>query len=278
MDTQFIIDMGEVKYSQSIFKASYDSATVKASRKITFIIASEATTGRNHRNKFNYNWDRWELAGFNANPIVGYQHNVYGDNMCVAPNPDDVIAKASVGIDMFEGKRALVADTTFEPAELNATAEKVFQKILWGSLNATSTGVAALGNLETEYFKNEKKEVVDYQINFPGQELLEFSIVNIPADPKALRRSMKSHTMAALSFLQKSLPQLSMNEMMKMSVQDLLGIFEKSLVSDVIAEDGDSFNGSVKNLVEAEIVGGDPNVDKFINRLKTIQSNRKWTR
>lgn len=241
--------MEEVKYAQTIFKADFDKETVAETRKINFIIAAEST-GREHRNKFNYNWDNWSLSSFNSNPIVGYQHNVYGDNMCLAPNPDDIIAKASVGIESFQGKRVLVAETIFEPAELNPTADKVFKKVQWGSLNATSVGVNPMGKLETEYFKNGKGEVTDYQINFPGQELLEFSIVNIPADPKALKRSMKSHTMAALNFLQRSLPQLSMNEMTKMSVQELLDLFEGNGIKPIAK-------------IEEEMVGPDPNFDKY---------------
>jgi hypothetical protein len=216
----------EIKYCHNSFEAQIDRTTVEETRKISFIIAAE-TTGEKHRNKFNYNWDNWSLEGFNSNPIVGYQHNVYGDNMCVAPNPDDVIGKATVGMDTFKGKRALVAETTFEPKELNATAEKVFRKVLWGSLNATSVGVNPIGgNIKTEFIRNAKDEVVDYKLNFPGQDLVEFSIVNIPADPAALRRSLKSHTLSALNFLQRSLPELSMNDMRDMRVKDILEMFE----------------------------------------------------
>ena len=253
--------MEEIKYEQSVYKADFDIEKAKETRTIPFIIAAEST-GKEHRNKFNYNWDNWSLASFNANPIVGYQHNVYGDNMCLAPNPDDVIGKATARMGTFEGKRALIADTTFEPESINPTAEKVFQKVLWGSLRATSVGVNPMGKLETVYTKSEKGEVLDYQINFPGQELLEFSIVNIPADAKALRRSTKSHTMAALNFLQRSVPQLSLNEMVKLSVQELLDLFENNGVKQV-AE------------IEKEIVGADPNVNKYLERLSQIQNKRK---
>jgi hypothetical protein len=211
--------MSTTKYHQSIFKAHYESATVKETRTVTFTIAAEKT-GTAHRNKFIYNWDNWELSKFNANPIVGYQHNVYGDNMCLAPNPDDVIAKATAGIDTFQGYKVLVSDATFEPAELNATAEKVFQKVLWGSLNASSVGVLPIGQITKEAYENNGAK--DYSLKFAGQELIEWSIVQIPADPAALRRSMKNHTMAALSFLQRFVPQLSMNEMRSMKVSDLI--------------------------------------------------------
>lgn len=252
-------EIQETKYEQSVFKAEFDVEKAKETRTIPFIIAAEAT-GKEHRNKFNYNWDNWSLAAFNANPIVGYQHNVYGDNMCIASNPDDVIAKAVVSMGTHEGKRALVASTTFEPASMNPTAEKVFQKVLWGSLRATSVGVNPMGKIDTVYTKNEKGEILDYQHNFPGQELLEFSIVNIPADAKALRRSMKSHTMAALNFLQRSVPELSLNQMVDMKVKDLLDLFEGKAGSEVIKSD---------------LIGGDPNFNKYNERLSKILNRKK---
>jgi len=248
--------MTEIKYAQTAFEAQIDKETVEESRKITFIIAAEST-GKDHRNKFNYNWDNWALDNFNSNPIVGYQHNVYGDNMCVAPNPDDVLGKATAALDFYKGKRAIIADTTFEPEEINPTAEKVFRKILWGSLNAVSVGVNPLGKIKTEYSKNEKGEIVDYQLNFPGQELVEFSIVNIPADPAALRRSMKSHTMAALSFVQKSIPELSLNDLRGMKVQEILDLMEKKVAN--------------VTQLEIELSGPDPNVSLYKSMLNKIK-------
>jgi hypothetical protein len=242
--------MSSTKYNQSIFTANIDKTTVESTRTITFTIAAEST-GREHRNKFVYNWDNWNLSKFNSNPIVGYQHNVYGDNMCLAPNPDDVIAKATAGIDTFQGKKVLVSDATFEPAELNATAEKVFRKILWGSLNASSVGVLPVGQIKKETFKNEAGNN-DYTLNFEGQELIEWSIVQIPADPQALRRSMKNHTMGALSFLQRYAPQLSMNDMMQMRVDQLIAILEGADVS--------------------EIKGSDPELNKYLERFKKIKN------
>ena len=217
--------MSSTKYNQSIFKAQFDEKTVRETRQMSFIIAAEST-GREHRNKFVYNWDAWNLSRFNENSVVGYQHNVYGDNMCLAPNPDDVIAKATAGIDTFKGYKVLVSDATFEPAELNPIAEKVFSKIIFGSLNAASVGVLPIGNIKKETFKNDQGQS-DYTLNFEqGQELLEWSVVHIPADPQALRRSIKNHTMSALSFLQRFAPQLSMNEMQNMKVADLVALLE----------------------------------------------------
>lgn len=249
--------MESIKYAQSVFEAQIDKSTVEETRKITFVIAAEST-GKDHRNKFVYDWSNWKLDNFNANPIVGYQHNVYGDNMCVAPNPDDVLGKATAGMDTFKGKRAIIADTTFEPAEINPIAEKVFRKVIWGSLSAVSVGVNPTGKITTEYTKNAKGEVTDYHLNFPGQELVEFSIVNIPADPLALRRSMKSHTLAALNFVQRSIPELSMNDLRGMKVQEILDLMESKTAGN-IAE------------IEKEIHGPDPDFNKYVERLNNLK-------
>lgn len=251
-----------IKYYQSTFKAQIDKSTVEETREITFVIASESI-GKDHRNKFSYNWSNWDIDHFNSNPIVGYQHNVYGDNMCLPPNPDDVLGKASAWMDTFEGKRALISKVKFETADINPTADKVFKKINFGSLNASSVGVVPTGKLETKFDKNDKGEIVDYQINFPGQTLVEWSIVNIPADPNALRRSFKSHTLSALSFVSRIVPELSMNDLMKMSVQEVMDIASKR------------FTGNIEELEETVTkisTGADPNLDKYIERLNKLKN------
>jgi hypothetical protein len=242
------------KYNQSIFQAQIDKDTVESTREITFVIASEAT-GREHRNKFIYNWDNWELSKFNSNPIVGYQHNVYGDNMCSSPNPDDVIAKATAWLDTFQGKKVLMSKATFEPPELNATADKVFRKIIFGSLNSSSTGVKPMGDIKKEFIKNSKGENIDYTLNFPGQELLEWSVVNIPADAAALKRSYKSHTLSALSYVQKFMPELSLNDLKGMKVQDILDLFEKRTAA------------AETEIMEEVLSGPDPNLNKYKEQL-----------
>lgn len=248
------------KYNQSVFEAQIDKDTVESTREITFVIASEAT-GREHRNKFIYDWDKWNLDSFNSNPIVGYQHNVYGDNMCLPPNPDDVIGKATVWLDTFRSKRVLMSKATFEPAELNPTADKVFRKIIWGSLNSSSTGVLPNGPLQKELIRNAKNEVVDYTLNFPGQTLVEWSIVHIPADPAALRRSMKSHTLSALSFVQKQLPELSLNDIKGMKIQELLDAFDAKAKPDI-------------EVLEEVLSGPDPNLNKYLLMQSKIKNGQ----
>lgn len=248
-----------ISYSQQIFKAQFDKSTVNSTRKMTFIVAAEST-GREHRNKYLYNWDNWKIDSYNQNGIIGYQHNVYGDNMCVPDNPDNIIGKSTVGIDKFEGKRAIVADAEFEPGEINPTAEKVFQKIKWGSLNATSVGVLPVGSVKSETVRNDNNEIVDVFWNLSGQELVEWSIVHIPADKKALRKSMKNHTMAALSFVQTLMEDLSLSDIKNMRVQEILDAIENKYV------------GAPLEKIQKELSGSDPNLDLYISKLTMIKN------
>ena len=146
-------------------------------RTITFV-ASDGTRDSAHTV---LNQDNWRLERYNANPIIGYQHEVYG-----AWNTNDVdfvIGKGKAYVD--DGK--LLVDITFEPKEINELAEKVYQKVLFGSLNAVSVGFVPVGRGawgEGDEAAGEPNETYYYA----GQELLEISVVNIPANPNATRK------------------------------------------------------------------------------------------
>ena len=80
-----------------------------------------------------------------------------------------------------------MVDITFEPKEINELAEKVFQKIMFGSLNSVSVGFLPLGKGhwgEGDEAPNEARETYYYD----GQELLEISVVNIPSNANATRK------------------------------------------------------------------------------------------
>lgn len=127
------------------------------------------------------NQDNWDLTRFNSNGIIGYQHKVYG-GWDDTDNPDNVIGKGHAYVE--DGK--LMVDITFEPKEINELAEKIYQKVLFGSLRAVSVGFLPIG-------KGRFGEGADAETYyFAGQQLLEVSVVNIPANPNALRKSMEA--------------------------------------------------------------------------------------
>src|SRR5688572_11146199 len=166
----------------------FDRAKAEETRTVEFIISSAARD----RHDSILNMKGWQLDNFNRNPIVGYQHNVYGGNMCLAANPDDVLGP---GRAFLEGDK-LIGAVTFETKEINPLAEKIFQKVLNGTLRATSVGFLEVG--EGKYGEGDERSGGKSETYyFAGQELLEFSIVNIPSNAKAVGSSIAHHADAA---------------------------------------------------------------------------------
>ena len=206
--------MNQTAYTQGQIR-TFDREEVIRTRTVEFVISDSS------RDRYGTvcNTRGWQLDNFNANGIVGYQHNVYGD-MCGAPNPDDVIG---VGRAWVEGDQ-LIGSVTFEPAELNPLAEKIFQKVLHGTLKATSVGFMEKGigkwgeGDEREYGEN-----ATYY--FEAQELLEFSIVNIPANANALKRSVREQSAHALMYLRRATG-MSFADVEKMTVRDVMDMLE----------------------------------------------------
>ncbi len=168
-----------------LFRTAGDAvveAKGKESRRVTFI-ASDST--RDAAGTV-LNQEGWSLDRFNRNGIIGYQHNVYGgrdDN----DNPDNVIGKGRA----YTKDGKLYVDVDFEPKEINELADKIYNKILFGSLRAVSVGFLPKGR--GSWGKGE--EALDGNnptYYYAGQELLEVSVVNIPANPNALKRTVEA--------------------------------------------------------------------------------------
>ena len=128
--------------------------------------------------------DKWDLTRYQNNGIVGYMHDVYGASWTKSADPDDVIGK---GVAFIEDEK-LIVRITFEPADLNPRADKIFRKLQFGSLHAVSVGFRATkkGHMGDEE-RGEDPKVYYYA----GQELLEVSVVNIPSNANALKRSIE---------------------------------------------------------------------------------------
>lgn len=129
--------------------------------------------------------DKWDLNRYAKNGVVGYMHDVYGDSWSIKAEPDDVIGKGVAWVE--DGK--LLVRITFEPADLNEKADKIFRKIQFGTLNAVSVGF-----LETTsgHWGDKKAGESPDVYYYGGQELLEISVVNIPANSNAVRRSIEA--------------------------------------------------------------------------------------
>ena len=119
----------------------------------------------------------------------------------------------------FDGND-LIGAVTFEPEELNPLAEKIFQKVKFGTLRMASVGMIPKG----EPVEDEKMGA----LVFPGQELLEWSIVHIPSNPEAAKREMSNEVDNFLELASTAL---------EMDVEDLRKLTMKG-ITDLMTGEG----------------------------------------
>jgi hypothetical protein len=162
--------------------------------------------------------NNWKLANFNVNPIIGYNHYVWGDEGggmfggTGIGNPDTVIGK---GHAYLHSVGNLQLDIKFDDVSNNEIAEKVKAKIENGFLSSVSVGFVE--KTEGRWIDKEGKEVraVDADLYEYGEvELMEVSVVNLPANPEALVMSKE----AEIDELKK---QLKSMEALKSKVKDV---------------------------------------------------------
>jgi len=191
---------------------------VNESRTIDFVISD----GSKDRHRTIIGIDQWDLEAFNRNGIVGYMHNVYGGGMCDAPDPDSVVAKGFASID----GDLLIGRTIFEPADINPLAEKVFRKILFGTLKSTSVGFHEM--VKGSYGEGDEGErKVNETYYFGRSELLEYSVVNIPSNRNAQVRTMRDQTAGALSYVRRALDdKFRLSQIEEMRVCDVLDLLD----------------------------------------------------
>jgi hypothetical protein len=175
-------------------------AKADESRILHFILSSY----RKDRHGTILNQENWMLDNYRKNPVVAYAHNL-GKGLITDPNPDFVIGKSTRIWIEGKGKTArLEAEAQFEDAAINPMAEKIFRKLLFGSLSATSVGFMELG--EGKYgIGDEALGRNNETYYFDGQELLEWSVVNVPSNPDAGKRKVKDGGIAAISYAARSL-------------------------------------------------------------------------
>lgn len=155
----------------SAIRASFDTE-VKAgegdSRNVTFTISTSSVD----RMGDTIAVDGWKLDAYLKNPVVLWAHD----------STSLPVAKAT-SIWKGDAKTALKAIAEFTPKGMARFNDTVFDMLKGGFLNATSVGFAPL-----------KYAFVDdparkYGIDFIEQELLEFSVVPVPANSEALVES-----------------------------------------------------------------------------------------
>jgi hypothetical protein len=193
------------------------------SRIVPFVLSTS------QRDRYNtvLNQDNWNLAGFRANPIVGYMHNVYG-NGCSDPDPSDVIGKGlNARTDIVNGSRCLVDEGFFEPRDLNLKADSIYRKLMLGTLRACSVGFSDFG--KGRFGTGEEAEGKSNETYyFEGQELYEWSVVSVPGNPGAGKRDMqlmRDNTYSALMYVSRELgKKFSLSQISQLRVCDVLDL------------------------------------------------------
>lgn len=200
-------------------------SNVEETRTIPFILS----TFTRDRHGTVLNQDNWKLENYRKNPLVGYQHNLSG-GLFKAPDPDYIIGKdLNPHIEGTGSTKLLAGLVQFEPASINPMAEKIFRKVLFGSLSQSSVAFLEVGQGKYGEGKEARgREAETYY--FEGQELLEWSIVNIPSNPDAGKRSVRflreeSRGVQMYAFLELGAI-FQKNQIENMSVPDILTLLE----------------------------------------------------
>jgi len=114
----------------------------------------------------------WDLERYKKNPVVLYGHNSWGKPIGYASE-----------VRVQDGQ--LLAKLHFVDARANPEAEQVWQGILQGSLRAVSVGFRSR--------EASMRRIGEHDVYvLSGNELLEISVVPIPANPEAVALAKKS--------------------------------------------------------------------------------------
>lgn len=135
------------------------------SRKAKFV----ASTDAEDRHGDVVKQDGWDFKSFKKNPVLLWAHRS-------SDFPIGRVSKIKVENNM------LMADTEFVDEGLHDVADKVWSMLKSGFLNAVSVGFRAL-DYEPRFGKD--GDWLGFQFN--KQELLELSVVPVPANPQAIQ-------------------------------------------------------------------------------------------
>lgn len=155
----------EKPLAEARVRASFDTE-IKAegdSRTLTFIIS----TGSVDRMGDTIAVDGWKLDAFRKNPVVLWAHD----------SSSLPVGKATK---IWTEQGRLMATAEFTPVGALRFNDAIFDMLKGGFLNATSVGFSPLKYAFTDDPQRR------YGIDFLEQELLEFSVVAVPANAEAL--------------------------------------------------------------------------------------------
>lgn len=132
-----------------------------------FIITTEAVD----RHGDTVSADGWQVDNFMKNPVVLFAHDY-----------DSPPVAKCIAITKMQGGK-IAADVEWPEKGLYPFADTIRGMVKTGFLNATSVGFIALAY---EHPSSEDSNRSEWDYDFTSQELLEFSVVPVPANPEAL--------------------------------------------------------------------------------------------
>ena len=191
------------------------------------------------------NQSGWELKNFNDNPIIGYQHNLYGD-MCSPADPDDVVGKGKAY--MEDGK--MMVDVIFD--DQSEKGAKIKSKVDRGFLNSVSVGFIERGSGQDG---DEKKGENPELYYFDRQELLEVSVVNIPSNPDAKKKELRNQTFDALKYIYREIGVKRMSDIEDMTVREILDALEGEEIPEEKTNPIGEFNYRIVKAKQSALAG-----------------------
>ena len=116
--------------------------------------------------------DGWDLTRYNKNPVLLFGHD----------NKQPPIGTCAMEI---EGTQ-LIAEATFLPEGVSARADEIWRIVDAGALRAMSVGFLPTETPLPIWKDDDEETGILTGFEFVGQQLLENSIVPVPANPEAL--------------------------------------------------------------------------------------------
>lgn len=130
----------------------------------------------------------WQLDNFKANPVLLFGHD--------SKSPIGRVEASVIG-------NQLLAEATFAPAGKSQLADEVWNLVDADILRAVSVGFLPTAAPNPIWKDGDKDSGILTGFEFIAQELLELSVVSVPANPQALAlaRSLASEATIRRSFL-----------------------------------------------------------------------------
>jgi HK97 family phage prohead protease len=152
---------------KKVFLAEIKSGTT-SSRQLTYVISTKAPDRENDRVL------GFDLSNYRKNPVVLFAH-------------DYKSLPVGKAVSISQVGDSLISTVEFVPADISPVAQQCYQLAAQGFMRGASIGFRPISTPKAN-------ELGGY--DFANVELLEWSLVPVPAHPDALRRSVKDATSA----------------------------------------------------------------------------------